>query len=255
MSAIITNILEFEGKPFIKPLRIIEYKCKNIGVTYSELGKILRNLRRVNRDIAIIQYEKYLLTVSPLRKDVHGSLAKFEERVNEIKSTTSRGRDIIRRLMGESIAVQLRMSLHDLWKVEETQNNVFEVSRPKKIQKFGEIDLFPGFHYSPIVLSGGEAGVIIDPKHKFHASQDLRTRESRGLFNSSNFEETTVFIDVCPLSFDECSEKRDPYSTCKLAGTGTTVPIRNFIKSKPSDVILSIGENLIEYHNRTDVCL
>ncbi len=255
MNTIIPNILEFEGNPFINALDIVEYNDEKGKLDYHDLGKTLRLLRKTNRNIPIIQFENTLLATRTLKDDSEGSLAKFEKKFRSVKIEDFKGKDIIRRLIGELIAVQLRNSKDYLWKVEERRNNVFEASDSTKIQRFGDIEIYPGFTFSPIVLPNGKAGVILDLKHKFYSIQNLRDRMISGVFNYSDFNTKRWFVDTCPLSMDECAEKRDSFSSCEYAGTGKSLPIIEFLSKKPSEVYVDSKENLIQYHERKDVCL
>ncbi|MHA1414892.1 MAG: hypothetical protein ACTSRR_01385 [Candidatus Heimdallarchaeaceae archaeon] len=255
MNHIVTNILEFEGEPFSQPLKIVKYYDKKDTLNYYEIGRALRNLRNCNRFTPIIQFEKSLITIEELKDDTENMLINFEKSTDTVQSSNFKDRDIIRRLIGETIAVQLRNSKDYLWKVEEKYNNIFEVSDTSKIQKFGEIEIYPGFTYSSIVLPNGKAGIILDLKHKFYSVQNLRERLISGLFTYSNINETRRYIDTCPLSIGECYEKRNSFSTCPHAGTGKIIPIKAFLDIKPSEVSLSSNENLIEFHQKKDVCL
>ena len=91
-----------------------------------------------------------------------------------ISASSEENLEIISRILGEAIAVNLRHDANKLWKIEEIHNSIFEVSSPENLKGFGEIDVFPGFQYSPIVLENGDAGIIVDLKYKFHSSNSLR---------------------------------------------------------------------------------
>ncbi len=247
---IITNILKFENKPLKNKITIFEYKQKT-KLDFRRLGDILLNLKKVpnNRKKVIIQFNDIIISTEKLEdnfeKDLERKLQPPESRL--ISVTNKKEIDIIKRIIGDAIAVNLHHS-NKLWKIQETYNSIFEVSSPEIIDGFGKINVFPGFQYSPIILENGEVGVMVDLKYKFHSSESLRDKYAR---TSITINQNRYYVDTCPIS--QCPEKKDPFSNCRYAGTGRSIKLKSLIDKKPSEI--KIEEiNLKQFHELRHIC-
>jgi len=224
-----------------------------------DVGLHLRQLRSIaeNRPVPIFQDGTDIYSTVLLHDGYLGILAQFCDPVTiQVSSKIENERVLIERTLGEAVATSLRNKINDPWKIEEVSRTVFEVSHPIALDGYWEIKVFKGFRYQPLVLESGQAGLVIDPKYKFHSSHHLRDLiKQSGMEYSAYFERNLEdeegivrLVDTCPV--DECSEKRDPFSICKLAGTGKTVVYQSYNDSSPS----SIEPDLMEYHLKERIC-
>ncbi len=247
---IITNILKFEKTPFKDKVTVFEYRKKE-EINFRKLGDVLLNLRKVpdNRRKIIIQFGDKIISTELLEDDFEKDLAVnlFPPTSRLVSAQNDDDLDLLKRIIGDAIAVNLRHS-NKLWKIQETYNSIFEVSSPETIEGFGKIDVFPGFQYAPILLKNGEVGVIVDLKYKFHSSVSLREKLS---YSSIEINPKNYYVDTCPII--QCPEKQDPFSNCRYAGTGKTVKLKKIVNKKPSEVIID-NLDIIEFHKQKFIC-
>lgn len=248
----ISNILKYKGKPLADPVTLHTYELDTEN-DWAEFQRRLKKLRgvRTNRRTPIVQEHRTLITPRLLDDDEHGSLKGFKLPVTITAHVDNEHeRQLLRRVVGESIATRLRNYPKTFWLVEEVGNAVFDVSDPVKVTGFGELEVFQGFRYAPLVLKDGQVGVIVDPKHKFRSRKTLRGLYDEGVDPYALAQQAyTPFVDACPV--EECPEKLDPFSSCRLAGTGKSLYLENLLRIKPSDADPSI----IKYSREFRVCL
>ena len=267
MSDYVTNILRFKGRPFAKDLPLIIYHPES-GFDYYEIGGVVRNLRRIgiNRIIPIIQSGTDIISIQELEDNDNGWLKPFELEKKTINASLESDRRLIRQLIAESVAVKLRNKPEEKWIIGQISNEVYEVKRKDELERFGRIAVYPGYRFSALVRANGEVGLVLDPIYKFHSVYNLRELYQRGdrllrdLFSKLPLpyqDDRAKVVDICPL--ENCPEKDDPLSACRLAGIGSTARLVGVQEKKPSDIQIPYRKsatkiNLIEYHD-TEVCI
>jgi hypothetical protein len=254
---LLSNILQFKGKSFENPVTAFRYTPKE-EMNWYTVGWYLRSLRKIyeNRLVAIIQDGTSLYSTRVLLDGGLGLLESFNEKETKTLSIANESdRSILTKLLGESVAVTLRNQARDTWRIEEVTRAVYEVSNVDALDGFGEIAVFKGFRYQPLILGNGKAGLVIDPKFKFHSTKTFRQYNITDLpyisdefASDSEYSQKPGVVDLCPI--DDCPEKSDSFSVCLLAGTGKRVTIKGYSSVRPSEAEL----DLIEYHRRDKTC-
>ncbi|MFW9997395.1 MAG: hypothetical protein ACFFD4_35455 [Candidatus Odinarchaeota archaeon] len=252
---IVSNLLIYEKNELKNGLKTVVYEAKS-DQDYRKIGFALSNLRSIieNRNQPIIQHKRRIISTSQITDNDSIFLSSFEEPVfKTVRVGNSEDNEIIRLLIGESLATQIRNLPRGIWKVEESQNAVYDALETGKLDEFGEINLYKGFRYSALILEGGILALVIDPKHKFHSRFTLRQKYDKGQIKLERIRHAR-FTDTCPI--DSCTEKNKSFSACRLTQITKTVELIDLEDRKPSDTKLPNTEtNIYEYQQFKDVCI
>ncbi len=268
MSDYVTNILRFKGKPFAKDIPLFVYHSGSDADFY-QIGHTVRNLRRIgpNKALPIFQSGTDIMSIQPLEDDDHKWLEPFSCEEKKVNASTESDRRLIRQLISESVAVKLRNKPEEKWIIGQISTEVYEVKRKDELEQFGPIAVYPGYRFSALVRANGEAGLVLNPKYRLHSVYNLRTLYQRGdkLLRDIFLEiplpdqdRRANVVDLCPL--EDCPEKDDPLSACRLAGIGNNARLVGIQEKKPSEILVpdrnsGADIDLIEYHNTDDVCI
>lgn len=258
----VTNIIRIEGTPFKNPVKVFSYEAPS-DYDFMKMGRVCRNIRKidVNCHLPIIQSGLNLYSIDNLVDSEERWLKDFKTDSFELSADNENYNKILQHLLSESLAVHLRNKPDEKWIVGEIGNQVYEVKRWDQIQGFGPVITYPGFRFTALIRPNGEAGIILDPKYKLHSKYNLRELYIRGdrfvldLFYSlplSISDNRANVIDMCPV--DQCEEKGNPSSVCRLAGSGTNARIIQVEKVTPSQIKIN-EQNLIEYHQNDSICI
>ena len=233
MPDILVNIIPFEGSPFKEPIYAWMSKSKE-KLKWNDIGWIIRRIReRIrNSDCLVFQYGRNMISTKNLSKNqkLTDLIEDFEEseKIN-VTIEDLDGQEIIRRLIGEAISQQLRHNMRQAYKIEERPNAIYYASDPTEIVGFGELDVYKGFIFVPLIQKGGTTGVMLDPRSRYHTKENIRK------FIDPENQETWIkeleydHVDICPVSW--CEEKKDPLSSCTHSGSGKSLKIRTTTSS------------------------
>ena len=254
MKQILINIVPFKDQPFKNPITLLEYSAKE-EFNWNEIGWIIRQIRRVIRDSDHLVFQLGRKMFSTRRLSENKNLDRFSNKFEPpeeklISCKDDEGLEILRRLIGESISHQLRNQARNAYKVVERPNAVYFASDPIEVDGFGEIDVYRGFIFVPLITKEGSAGVMIDPRNRYHTKRTLREIKFDPIM-----ELELRHTDTCPISM--CEEKLDPLSACKLSGSGNPIQIMEFRNDYPSHTTREGEEeyfNIKEYHGKESIC-
>jgi len=253
------NIIPFNGNPFSKPIFIWKYTM-NDHFNWSEIGKVAREIRKSTKgnEVLIFQNGRSLFCNKDLGKferlkDVYVNKINSTEKV-KLNVKNDSDRELIRRLLGEAFAYKLR-NLQQRHAYKVTERTFFYESLTPYRTSFDEIEVWYGFIYVPIIRDDGFAGIIIDPKGKYHTKKTLREiiDLERDIDRLKLLDET--HIDICPDP--DCPDKSDPFSICVLSESGRSIRISEFIEKSPSEYSIKkdgITYDLISFQNRDGIC-
>ncbi|MHA1878645.1 MAG: hypothetical protein ACTSUC_19550 [Promethearchaeota archaeon] len=255
------NIIPFEGKPFSKEITVWQYFTSD-KFNWADIGwkiRIMRQLLRTREDKIIIFQEGNIITANTnlfLVEEIKHLLKNFIEytEIRNLNVKSTKDLATLQRLLGEAFSDKLRKNKRNAYKVVERSNAVYYATPSIKIADFHEIEIWPGFQYTPLIQNDGAAGMIIDPRSQYHTKQTLRDIYDSNFDLSKELDLYKYHIDVCPI---DCPEKRDPLSTCIHSGSGQPITISDFIQKPPSEILIDVDGkrvNLIEFHNKERNC-
>lgn len=260
MMKTLINIFPFDGEPFSNQISLWIFKAKE-NLKWNEIGWIIKQIRvRIrNSTFLVFQHGRNMISTRNLsnRTELKDLTGYFE--VSSCKTLNveeDEELEILRRLLGEAISHQLRNDMRHAYKVIEQPGAVYYASDPTEITGFGELDVYKGFVFVPLIQKSGRAGVMVDPRAKYHTKRNLRDLLMPNDYESWIKELEFNHIDICPISW--CEEKNDPLSPCKLSGSGDSITIIDFFNDPPEKTGGLEDEeksmNLIEYHDKKSVC-
>ncbi len=152
------------------------------------------------------------------------------------------------RYIAERIAVVLRNREDNYIVYEEYGKNVYQATSPEIDDKFGIIHIHMGFRYKPILLkSGGNIGIIIEPKSKFFSENTLRDLWEDNKIKYDNNRNTEKICCVV-----NCPDYLNPFGTCDLNYPSYFSNIKDLkiVNEKPSKATI----NLLEFYKDENIC-
>ena len=168
----------------------------------------MKKLRILDKTNLIFHLGQKIYSYFDIKSDDFRNLWIKSKRVLHISN--SEEKQILLRFMGEFIA-KILIDEHGNWRVN-SQGSVYEAIYPDNLENIEEILLCPAFDYEPFIFKDGMIAFSISPKSRLFMNYSLRDKDD---ILKELFEKGIYLIDYCPKV--NCSEKRDPYTTCRLS--------------------------------------
>ena len=252
MTGILLNFLEFDKNPLSEKLEIVQYSpIEGANLDFYNVGFIVRELRRINRSIAIFHDGNDIYSSDYVKMTNEKFDNNYKSRVKiELNYNNSDQIKIIEKLLGSVVINFLMNDPSQTWKVsEKIKRRVYEVLKYEEyIYKSREIELIRGFIFSPKVLTKGRIGLFIDSRVKLFYTDTLKNNDLLNMIKQSEYK---YLVDYCPI--ENCNEKINSFSSCKLSMPSSGLIFKS-VNSETSAQISISGENLIQYHNKKRIC-
>ena len=161
-----SNILIYNEDFLSQRIALLKYQLSE-ELNFQEIGDLVKESRVINKRTPIFQFGKNLYSSFEIKIP-----SKFEKSIVQINDviinleTEIESKEILRHLIGEIIATQLRNHESKKWRADLGYGLVYHVTNLIASTEFEPLHLWYGFRYSPIIFDDGKVGIIVDPRFK-----------------------------------------------------------------------------------------